>query len=116
MRSRDYRRMWHGSTDFVFQPTNWSYTVYARDVEQQSGAKAVTELRLTKMQTGQTGKVTRVHGGHGFRRRLEAMGIRPGMRVTKVSGQIMRGPIIVKIGQSQIAIGFGMAHRVFVEV
>ena len=68
------------------------------------------------MQAGQTGKVTRVRGGHGFRRRLEAMGIRPGMTVTKVSGQIMRGPIIVKVGHSQIAIGFGMAHHIFVEV
>jgi len=76
----------------------------------------VTELRLTDMQAGQTGKVTRVHGGHGFRRRLEALGMRPGMKVTKVSGQIMRGPIVVKIGNTQIAIGFGMAYRVFVEV
>ena len=74
------------------------------------------ELRLTDMQAGQTGRVTRIHGGRGFRRRLEALGMRPGMVVTKVSGQIMRGPIIVRIGNSQVAIGFGMAHRVFVEV
>jgi ferrous iron transport protein A len=38
------------------------------------------------------------------------------MEITKVSGQIMRGPIIVKIGNSQVAIGFGMARRVLVEI
>ncbi len=76
----------------------------------------MTKITLTEMTAGQTGKVARVHGGHGFRARLEALGIRPGMKITKVSGQIMRGPIIVKIGNSQLAIGFGMARRVFVEV
>ena len=73
-------------------------------------------VSLANMDAGQTGKVTRVHGGHGFKTRLEAMGIRPGMEITKVSGQIMRGPIIVKIGNSQVAIGFGMARRVLVEL
>jgi ferrous iron transport protein A len=76
----------------------------------------MTEVTLTDMEAGQTGKVASVQGGHGFRRRLEALGIRPGMKITKVSGQIMHGPIIVKIGTSQIAIGFGMARRVLVEV
>lgn len=75
--------------------------------------KSVT---LANMEPGQTGKVTQVHGGHGFKARLEALGIRPGMELTKVSGQIMRGPIIVKIGNSQVAIGFGMARRVHVQV
>lgn len=76
----------------------------------------MTKVTLTDMQAGQAGKVACVHGGHGFRARLEALGIRPGMKITKVSGQIMRGPIIVKIGNSQVALGFGMARRVLVEI
>ncbi|KPL14272.1 iron transporter FeoA [candidate division WOR_3 bacterium SM1_77] len=67
------------------------------------------------MHAGETGKVVEVNGGHGFKKRLEAMGIRPGMKITKISGQIMRGPVIVKVGTAQIAIGFGMARRVVVE-
>jgi ferrous iron transport protein A len=73
-------------------------------------------VSLAQMEAGQIGKVIRIHGGHGFKARLEALGIRPGMEITKVSGQIMRGPIIVKIGNSQVAIGFGMARRVLVEI
>jgi ferrous iron transport protein A len=72
-------------------------------------------LSLDRMHAGQTGKVLRVHGGRGFRKRLEVLGIRPGMKITKVSGQIMRGPVIVRIGVTQVAIGFGMARRILVE-
>lgn len=70
---------------------------------------------LTEMHAGETGKVVEVNGGYGFKKRLEAMGIRPGMKITKISGQIMRGPVIVKVGTTQIAIGFGMARRVVIE-
>ena len=72
-------------------------------------------VSLDRMHAGQTGTVMGIHGGYGFRKRLEALGIRPGMKITKVSGQIMRGPIIVKVGMAQVAIGFGMAHRILVE-
>ena len=71
---------------------------------------------LTDMTAGQSGKVVRVDGGHGLQSRLEAMGIRPGVKITKISGQIMRGPVIVKAGTTQVAIGFGMASRVIVDI
>ncbi|MGD8979346.1 MAG: FeoA family protein [candidate division WOR-3 bacterium] len=71
---------------------------------------------LTEMQGGETGQVVAVHGGHGFRRRLEALGIRPGMKITKKSSQIMRGPVIVKAAGAEIAIGFGMARHILVEI
>ncbi|MGB7053713.1 MAG: FeoA family protein [bacterium] len=75
----------------------------------------MSNRNLAEMHAGETGKVVEVNGGHGFKKRLEAMGIRPGMKITKISGQIMRGPVIVKVGTTQIAIGFGMARRVVVE-
>ena len=48
--------------------------------------------------------------------RLNALGIRPGRRITKVSSMFMRGPVTVRVRQSQIASGFGMANRILVEV
>lgn len=71
---------------------------------------------LAQMGAGQTGIIHDIQGGHGMRTKLEAMGIRPGVRITKVSGQIMRGPIIVRAGKTQVAIGFGMARKVFVSI
>ncbi|UCD19579.1 MAG: ferrous iron transport protein A [candidate division WOR-3 bacterium] len=73
-------------------------------------------ISLTEMEEGSEGSVTSIEGGHGLRARLDAMGIRPGVNITKVSGQFMRGPIIVRVGTTQIAIGFGMATRIIVEV
>ncbi len=76
----------------------------------------MSKKNLTDMMAGQSGKVVAVDGGHGLRAKLEAMGIRPGVKITKVSGQIMRGPVIAKIGSTQVAIGFGMASRVIVDI
>ena len=61
------------------------------------------------------GKVTDIRGGHGMLRRLEALGIRQGVTIKKVSAQFMRGPLVVRVGNTQAAIGFGMARHVLVE-
>ncbi len=74
------------------------------------------QLTLRQMQVGQSGTVVQVAGGRGRMTRLNALGIRPGRRITKVSSMFMRGPVTVRMGQTQIAIGFGMANRILVEV
>jgi Fe2+ transport system protein FeoA len=38
------------------------------------------------------------------------------MKITKKSSQLMRGPVIVKAAGAEIAIGFGMARHIFVEI
>ncbi len=48
--------------------------------------------------------------------RLQSMGIRPGKRISKVSSHFWRGPQTVEIDNLQIAIGYGMAKKIFVEV
>jgi len=49
-------------------------------------------------------------------RKLEALGIRTGKEITKISEQLMRGPVLLQQNQTQAALGFGMASRVLVEV
>ena len=70
---------------------------------------------LSRMQTGQSGIVVQIQGGHGMVNRLSALGIRPGKRVTKISGGFARGPVTVQVDRAQVAIGFGMASRILVE-
>jgi ferrous iron transport protein A len=48
--------------------------------------------------------------------RLTAMGIRPGTKITKVSAQLMRGPVTISMGNTQVAVGFGMARHIIVEL
>jgi len=70
---------------------------------------------LTQMQSGQSGVVAGIAGGFGAARRLENMGIRPGKKITKVSGMFLRGPVTVQVGHTQASIGFGMASKIMVE-
>jgi len=73
------------------------------------------QLTLAEMRTGQTGTVVSVLGGRGFIQRLDALGIRPGKKVTKISSTLFRGPVILKMNNTQVAVGFGMARRIIVE-
>ena len=71
---------------------------------------------LTQLNQGQTAVIIDIRGGYGLSRRLEIMGIKSGVTITKVSSQLMRGPITVQVGNSRIAIGFGMARKIIVKI
>ena len=74
------------------------------------------QLSLVKMQAGRSGRVVQIQGGYGAVERLSMLGIRPGKKLTKISSMLMRGPVTIKVGTAQVAIGFGMASRVIVEL
>lgn len=73
-------------------------------------------LNLTQLKPGGTGVVVEIKGGHGLTRRLHNLGIREGRKITKLSAHFWRGPVTVKVDQTQVAIGFGMASKVSVRV
>jgi ferrous iron transport protein A len=77
------------------------------------GKKLVT---LRQMRSGQSGKVVQVQGGMGLANRLSALGVRPGKKITKVSSMLMQGPVTVQSGNTRMAIGFGMANKIIVEI
>ena len=74
------------------------------------------QLTLAEMRTGQKGTVVGVLGGHGLIRRLDALGIRPGKRVIKLNSTLFRGPVMLRVDNAQVAVGFGMARKIIVEV
>ena len=84
--------------------------------EQISNAPKKRQLTLAQMLAGQTGTVVAVLGGRGFVRRLEAMGLRQGKKVTKISSTFLRGPVTFKVNHTQVAVGFGLAQKILVEV
>ena len=73
------------------------------------------QISIREMKNGQSGIVSQIHGGHGLVSRLDALGIRPGKKITKVGCSLMRGPITIKIGHAQVAIGFGMSGKITVD-
>ncbi len=74
----------------------------------------VRTCSLAQLGTGESGTVVEVAGGRGLAGRLEALGIRPGKRITKISSEIMRGPVVIQVDRAEIAVGFGMARRIVV--
>ena len=73
-------------------------------------------MPLSQMKMDQKGIIVQITGGRGFNSRLAAMGIRIGHEVTKVSSMLMAGPVVVRVGNTEIALGFGMAQKIIVEV
>ncbi|MFC2011334.1 ferrous iron transport protein A [Chloroflexota bacterium] len=74
------------------------------------------QIPLSRMQAGQSGRVLQIQGGQNLINRLSALGVRPGQRVTKVNSMLMRGPVTIQVGNAQVAIGFGMANKIVVEL
>lgn len=75
-----------------------------------------SRVSLTGMRHKQEGVVVEIQGGFGLVRRLDAMGIRPGTKLVMTSRHYLRGPVTVRMGNAQVALGFGMASKIIVEV
>jgi len=71
-------------------------------------------VSVVRLKAGQEGIVTAILGGAGMARKLNALGIYEGKRITKVSAQWMHGPVVIRIGSTDVAVGFGMAGKIMV--
>jgi ferrous iron transport protein A len=60
-------------------------------------------------------KVIDIQGGAGIRQRLSQMGIHPGDMITIVRYGALRGPLLIEIHGSQVALGRGIASKIIVE-
>ncbi|HOB86295.1 MAG TPA: FeoA family protein [Bacillota bacterium] len=73
-------------------------------------------VSLVEMKEGQSGTIVHIQGGRGIAGKLYSLGLRPGKKVTKVSGLFHGGPVVVKVDGFQLAIGYGKALQIFVQV
>jgi DtxR family Mn-dependent transcriptional regulator len=74
---------------------------------------------LTMLKQGEAGTVESISGGQGkgggFEKRLMDMGLTPGTTVTVVKSAPFHGPLEILVRGSRLALGRGMAERIFVE-
>ena len=70
---------------------------------------------LTQIKEGKTVKVVEIIGGQQFQKKIDAIGLRIGSKITKVSAQMLNGPITIKIGSTKLALGRGMAKKIIVD-
>lgn len=73
-------------------------------------------MTLMDAESGKIYRIKEIHGGRGFRLRLRAIGLHVGDLVEKLS-EGFGGPLLIKnlSLNTKIAIGKGMAMKVFVE-
>jgi len=69
---------------------------------------------LNQLESDERGVIEGINGGQSLIDRLNALGIRPGKEITKISSMFMRGPVTVQIDRSQVAIGMGMAKKILI--
>lgn len=70
---------------------------------------------ITGMKEHETGSIQDIEGEGRLKARLEAMGIRIGAKVRKISGLNSRGPVVFVSGRTQIALGRSMAYKIKVK-
>jgi ferrous iron transport protein A len=70
-------------------------------------------ISLNTLAPGEAGVVRALTGGWGFMSRLATLGFTPGAKLTMVQN-FGRGPLIVNIRDTRIALGRGEAAKVYV--
>jgi ferrous iron transport protein A len=73
------------------------------------------QITLAQMKQGQSGTVIQIKGGRHLVNRLNALGVMPGKKITKISSMLMRGPVTIEVDRVQVAMGFGMASKIIVK-
>jgi ferrous iron transport protein A len=72
-------------------------------------------MMLSEFPVGETGLLTKISGGYGLKQKLDAMGLQIGKEIKVTSRQWGHGPVIIKYGNTEIAIGYGMAKQILIE-
>jgi len=73
-------------------------------------------VRLTEMREGEEGRVAFVMGGRNAARRLADMGLTPGSEVKMLRVSSYGGPLNLSIRGYDLALGSGIASKVFIRV
>ena len=69
---------------------------------------------ITSLETGRTAVILCLEGGHLFRERMGALGIREDKKVRLVAKHPFHGPVVVEIDGREITLGRGMAENIIV--
>jgi len=70
---------------------------------------------LTSLKKGESAKIAFVRAGKGALQRLSDMGLTPGTVVRMVTSAPLKGPVEIEVRGSRLAVGWGIASRIFVE-
>lgn len=82
---------------------------------EEVGKRKENLLALSELKVGQSGKIQFIRGGHTVLQRLLDMGLTPSTKITLLKAAPFEGPIKIAVRGSKLAIGRGIASKVFVD-
>ncbi len=74
------------------------------------------KMSLVLMKADRKGKVADILGGASLNNKLMSMGLYKGKEIAKLSHIGLRGPVVIKVGRSILALGHDMAAKIMVEI
>ncbi len=107
---QDWRGHWRGRHGLDENSLRGFY----RNIQDLEGRVEETSS-LVELYPGERGTVAFALGGYGLVRRLADMGLTPGTEVTVVRNAPFRGPLEVSVRGTRLALGYGVASKVFVK-
>ena len=107
---RDWRSHWRHRHGLDEKSINGLY----RNIRMLNGRIEET-FPLISLKPGEKGTVAFAFGGRGLVRRLTEMGLTPGTEVKIVRSAPFHGPLEIEVRGSSLALGYGVASRVFVK-
>lgn len=78
-----------------------------------SAAGTVNGVSLSAVKSGESVEIKKMTGGHHFLSRLASLGFTPGAQL-RVLQNYGRGPIIVNVRETRVALGRGEAKKILV--
>ena len=97
----------------ILLPKKLAIVLHARFLTKEENMVSVEEINLTKLINGESGILKSISGGRGILGRCLSLGFTPGSLV-KMTGNFGSGPVLVKIHDTEVALGRGVAEKVLV--
>lgn len=73
------------------------------------------KVSLVQLKAGHKAKVLDILGGRSLENKLMSMGIYKDKEISKLSHIGLKGPVVIKVSRSILALGHGIAEKIIVE-
>ena len=71
---------------------------------------------LIELKSKESGIIKQIQGGKRLNEKLSSLGVYINKNITKISGALLQGPVVIRIDKMEIALGRGMASKILVEI
>jgi ferrous iron transport protein A len=73
-------------------------------------------VSLAEMKVNTTGVIKQLGEGAQFQAKMHSLNFRIGKRIRIIGKSILNSPVVVEVDNTRVAVGMGMAQKVFLEV